>query len=77
MKSPGFIDPPESCGIFCTHHGKGSCSPCVFQWYPLSPELAAEKKAAYVGVCDECAATTYSAVLPADAKMKGEPERAS
>lgn len=72
MSYKGLVDPPEACGVFCTHHGPGSCDPCAFVYYPLAPGIAAEKKAAFVGVCAECGATSYTSVLPANAAMAGE-----
>lgn len=66
------LDAPESCSMFCSHHGEDSCEPCVFVYYPLSPDLAAEKKAVWLGVCDECGKTEYTTVLPDCAVMAGE-----
>lgn len=69
MSFKGFIDPPEPCSFGCPHHGAGSCEPCAFKYYPLSPEIAIERRAKFVGVCSECAAIEYIEVLPADAVM--------
>lgn len=69
MSFRGHIDQFESCGFGCPHHGPGSCRPCEYVYYSLSPDLCAERNAEFVGVCDECGGTKYLTVLPHNAKM--------
>lgn len=66
------LDAPESCSMYCTHHGPGTCDPCNLVFYPLSPDLMVEKCARFVGVCEECAGLEYVSVMPANARMAGE-----
>lgn len=41
-------------------------------YYVLSPALAAEKRAKFLGICDQCGRMEYVDVLPLGARMGGE-----
>ena len=41
-------------------------------YYVLAPELAAERRAQFLGICEECGRMEYVDVLPRGARMAGE-----
>ena len=65
------LDQGCRCDRICPQPDEGN-DEHVFKFYVLAPEMAQEKGAAYLGVCDFCAVTEYFKDLPDDAELAGE-----